>query len=71
MKEMMDKLSLKLMDKHLVTDHIVLTVGYDMESLEIRKRFGSNAVVRGMNLEEGATALQRLAEVMARDRMKE
>ena len=35
MKEMMDKLSLKLMDKHLVTDHIVLTVGYDMESLEI------------------------------------
>ena len=188
MKEMMDKLSLKLMDKHLVTDHIVLTVGYDMESLEIpeirknykgeivrdwygrlvpkhahgsvtldrptslarvilqeaeklydrivdpvllvrritvaaarvipeseaegtggtyeqldlftdyealekertarkeqeerdrkvqkavleiRKRFGSNAVVRGMNLEEGATAIQRLAEVMARDRMKE
>ena len=35
MKEMMDKLSLKLMDKQLVTDHIVLTVGYDMESLEI------------------------------------
>ena len=35
MKEMMDKLSLKLLDKHLVTDHIVLTVGYDMESLEI------------------------------------
>ena len=34
MKEMMDKLSLKLMDKHLVTDHIVLTVGYDIESLE-------------------------------------
>ena len=31
----MDKLSLKLMDKQLVTDHIVLTVGYDMESLEI------------------------------------
>ena len=35
MKEMMDKLILKLVDKGLVTDHIVLTVGYDMESLEI------------------------------------
>ncbi len=35
MKEMMDKLSLKLVDKKLVTDHIVLTVGYDRESLEI------------------------------------
>ena len=162
MKEMMDNLSLKLMDKHLVTDHIVLTVGYDMESLEIpeirenykgeivrdwygrlvpkhahgsvtldrptslarvilqeaeklydrivdpvllvrritvaaarvipeseaegkertarkeqeerdrkvqkavleiRKRFGSNAVVRGMNLEEGATAIQRNSQI--------
>ena len=35
MKEMMDKLIMKLVDKQLVTDHIVLTVGYDMESLEI------------------------------------
>ena len=35
MKEMMDKLILKLVDKGLVTDHIVLTVSYDMESLEI------------------------------------
>ena len=35
MKEMMDKLILKLVDKELVTDHIVLTVGYDMENLEI------------------------------------
>ena len=35
MKEMMDKLILKLVDKGLVTDHIILTVGYDMENLEI------------------------------------
>ena len=35
MKEMMDKLILKLVDRDLVTDHIVLTVGYDMENLEI------------------------------------
>ena len=35
MKEMMDKLILNLVEKGLVTDHIVLTVGYDMESLEI------------------------------------
>ncbi len=35
MKEMMDKLILKLVEKGLVTDHIVLTVGYDMENLEI------------------------------------
>ena len=35
MKEMMDKLILKLVEKGLVTDHIILTVGYDMENLEI------------------------------------
>ena len=35
MKEMIDKLILKLVEKGLVTDHIVITVGYDMESLEI------------------------------------
>ena len=31
--------------------------------LEIRKRFGKNAVVRGMNLEEGATAIERNSQI--------
>ncbi len=34
-REMMDKLVYKLVDKELVTDHIVLHVGYDLESLEV------------------------------------
>ena len=34
-REMMDKLVLKLVEKELVTDHLVLTVGYDLENLEI------------------------------------
>jgi DNA polymerase V len=32
-KEMADALALDLVDKHLVTDQLVLTVGYDVESL--------------------------------------
>lgn len=31
--------------------------------LDIRKRFGSNAIVRGMNLEEGATAIERNSQI--------
>ena len=31
--------------------------------LEIRKRFGSNAIVKGMNLEEGATAMERNRQI--------
>ena len=31
--------------------------------LDIRKRFGNNAVVRGMNLEEGATAIERNSQI--------
>ena len=41
-KEMMDMLALDLVDKGLVTDQIVLTVGYDIENLsnpEIRKLY--------------------------------
>ena len=34
-REMMDKLVYKLVDKGLVTDHIVLSVGYDIDSLEV------------------------------------
>ncbi len=43
--EMADKLALKLMDKKLMTDQIVLSVGYDVESLkhdEIMKEFEGN-----------------------------
>ena len=39
---MMDMLSLDLVDKGLVTDQVVLTIGYDVESLknlEIRKKY--------------------------------
>lgn len=41
-KEMTDLLVLDLVDKHLVTDQMVLTIGYDIESLnnpDIRKRY--------------------------------
>lgn len=41
-KEMTDLLVLDLVDKHLVTDQMVLTIGYDIESLsnpEIRKKY--------------------------------
>lgn len=41
-KEMTDLLVLDLVDKHLVTDQMVLTVGYDIDSLkdpEIRKQY--------------------------------
>ncbi len=41
-KEMTDLLVLDLVDKHLVTDQMVLTVGYDIESLsnpDIRKKY--------------------------------
>jgi len=40
--EMADNVSLKLLDKRLVTDQIVLTIGYDIESLtnpEIRAKY--------------------------------
>lgn len=41
-KEMTDLLVLDMVDKHLVTDQMVLTIGYDVESLsdpEIRKKY--------------------------------
>jgi len=31
--------------------------------LEIRRRYGSDAVVRGMNLLEGATAIERSRQI--------
>jgi len=46
-REMTDQLVLDLVDKGLVTDQMVLTVGYDMESLtnpEIRKQYHGDVV---------------------------
>ena len=31
--------------------------------LDIKKRYGKNAVLRGMNFEEGATAIQRNSQI--------
>ena len=31
--------------------------------IEIKKRFGKNAVLKGMNLEEGATTIQRNGQI--------
>ena len=31
--------------------------------LEIQKRYGKNAIIKGMNLEEGATALERNEQI--------
>lgn len=42
MREMADATALELTDKHLVTDQIVLTIGYDVENLintDIRKQY--------------------------------
>ena len=47
-REMADQLVLDLVDKGLVTDQIVLTIGYDIENLtdpEIRKRYRGEVVM--------------------------
>ncbi len=47
-KEMTDLLVLDLVDKHLVTDQMVLTVGYDIENLAdpvIRKRYHGEVTI--------------------------
>ncbi len=47
-KEMTDLLVLDLVDKHLVTDQIVLTIGYDRESLanpEARKKYKGEVTI--------------------------
>ncbi len=44
-KEMADALAMQLLDTHKVTDQIILTIGYDIESLSdsnIRKKFKGN-----------------------------
>ncbi len=47
-REMADALSLDLADKHLATDQIVLTIGYDRESLEnpeIAKKYSGKTTI--------------------------
>ena len=49
-KEMTDGLVLGLVDKHLVTDQLVLTIGYDIENLtnpEIAKKYKGEVVLDG------------------------
>ena len=49
-KEMTDGLVLGLVDKHLVTDQLVLTIGYDVENLtnpEIAKKYKGEVVLDG------------------------
>lgn len=41
-REMTDQLVLELVEKHLMTDQILLTVGYDIENMRIRNKIGSN-----------------------------
>lgn len=48
MKEMADSLALDLLDKHLVTDQLIMTVGYDIESLtnpEVSKKYHGEVVI--------------------------
>ena len=47
-KEMLDLLTLDLVEKHLVTDQIVLTVGYDIENLTSGKGYTGEVTVIGM-----------------------
>lgn len=50
LREMADQLALDLVDKGLVTDQLVLTVGYDIENLtdpKIRKRYTGPVTVDG------------------------
>ena len=44
-KEMLDLLTLDLVEKHLVTDQIVLTVGYDIENLTSGKGYTGEVTV--------------------------
>ena len=98
-REMTEQLALDLVDKGLVTDQVILTVGYDIGNLsnpmaqeqrdlftdyaslerereeeeaelgrerklqkamlDIKKRYGKNALLKGVSLVEGATAMDR------------
>ena len=85
-KEMTDLLVLDLVEKRLITNQIVLTIGYDIDNLkeiddkkekeneekennlqevliDIKNKYGKNAILKGMNLEEGGTAIERNGQV--------
>ena len=103
-QEMAEEVGLKLLNMGLVTNQVVLTVGYDVTSLanyrgevmqdfygrkvskhahgtynfdeyvastgmmrkavlEIKKRYGKNAILKGINFEEGATGRERNQQI--------
>ena len=65
-REMIDSLALDLTKKELTTKQIVLDLTYDVSNLtnpEIKNKFGKNSILKGMNLEEGSTAIDRNREV--------
>ena len=49
----------------MFTDYEALQKEKDLQKamIEVRKRFGLNAIVKGMNLEEGATTIERNQQI--------
>ena len=62
--EMAEQISYDLFEKGLTAKQAILTVGYDKESLlSIKKKYGKNAILRGINYEEGATTIERNEQI--------
>ena len=70
-KEMLDLLTLDLVEKHLVTDQIVLTVGYDIENLTSGKGYTGEVTVDryGRKIPKHAHGTANLREYTASARM--
>ena len=70
-KEMLDLLTLDLVEKHLVTDQIVLTVGYDIENLTSGKGYTGEVTVDryGRKIPKHAHGTANLREYTASTRM--
>lgn len=70
-KEMLDLLTLDLVEKHLVTDQIVLTVGYDIENLKSGKGYTGEVTVDryGRKIPKHAHGTANLREYTASARM--
>ena len=70
-KEMLDLLTLDLVEKHLVTDQIVLTVGYDIENLRSGKGYTGEVTVDryGRKIPKHAHGTANLREYTASARM--
>mgnify|MGYP004431206671 CR=1 FL=1 len=70
-KEMLDLLTLDLVEKHLVTDQIVLTVGYDIENLRSGKGYTGEVTVDryGRKIPKHAHGTANLPEYTSSTRM--